>query len=360
VSYAVEVPVRNIKRSRVLNISSLVFGLIVLVAFLYYVGIGSVARILLSVDPVIIVGMVGLQLLSFVFYATAWYLLIRAVGYRMRFLTCQEITLASVFAVYTMPSGVFLEVARCILGSRETGMKLGESTATVILHRILYIIGFLASTAFALIALFGTGMMNRIVLAELAAIPVITIIGLIILLSLSFEPKRVGPLLNRILRFLQPIVRLVQKEAKVEGKADQFLDEYNLGFRRMISSKRQLILSFVASLGDWGCSVTVLWVVLVSMGAQVSFWVVMITIAIGKMIQMTPIAIPGMIGVYEAAITTVLALFAVPVPVAASAAILSRIVTVWLELPITGVAAYHYGFKLLSDHTSNLPKATGA
>ena len=339
---------------------SLAFGLLVLVAFLYYVGIGSVERILLSVNPIIIVGMVSLQLLSFVFYASAWYLLIRAVGYRMRFLTCQEITLASVFAVYTMPSGVFLEAARCILGSKETGMKLGESTATVILHRILYIIGFLASTAFALIALLGTGMMNQMVLVELATIPIITILGLIILLYLSFDPKRLGPLLNRILRFVQPIVRLVQKEAKVEGKADQFLDEYNSGFRKMISSKRQMALSFGASMGDWGCSVTILWLVLVSMGAQVSFWVVMITIAIGKMIQMTPIAIPGMIGVYEAAITTVLALFAVPVPIAASAALLSRIVTVWLELPITGVIAYHYGFKLLSDQTGNISKRFGA
>jgi uncharacterized membrane protein YbhN (UPF0104 family) len=96
-----------------------------------------------------------------------------------------------------------------------------------------------------------------------------------------------------------------------------------------------------------------------SMGAQVSLWVVIITMAFGKMIQMTPIAIPGMIGVYEAAITTVLALFAVPVPIAASAALLSRIVTVWLELPITGIFAYHYGFKMLSSRTSSLPQRFG-
>ena len=145
----------------------------------------------------------------------------------------------------------------------------------------------------------------------------------------------------------------------VEGKADQFLDEYNSGFRKMISSKRQMILSFAASIGDWGCSVTILWIVLMSMGAQVSLWVVIITMAFGKMIQMTPIAIPGMIGVYEAAITTVLALFAVPVPIAASAALLSRIVTVWLELPITGIVAYHYGFRLLSSETSNLSQRFG-
>jgi len=295
----------------------------------------------------VIVLMVALQLLGFGFYTTAWYLLILASGYRMRYLTCLGITLASIFAVYTMPSGVFLEVARCILGSKETGMPLGESTSTVVLHRILYVLGFLVSTALALFALFSEGMTTSFSLLGLASIPIATIAGLAILLYLSFDPKKIAPILNRALRLAQPIIRLIQNEAVVDGKADQFLTEYHRGFRKMISSKRQLLSSFLASLGDWGCSVAILWIVLASLDANASLWVVMITISIGKMIQMTPVAIPGMIGVYETAVTTVLALFAVPVSIGASAALLSRIVTVWLELPITGVAAYHYGFKLL-------------
>ena len=108
-----------------------------------------------------------------------------------------------------------------------------------------------------------------------------------------------------------------------------------------------MILSFLASLGDWSCSVAILWIALFALNVNLSVWVAVITVSIGRMIQMTPIAIPGMIGVYETAITTVLTLFGVPVSIAASAAILSRIVTVWLELPITGIAAYHYGFKLI-------------
>jgi len=115
-----------------------------------------------------------------------------------------------------------------------------------------------------------------------------------------------------------------------------------------------MLLSFLASLGDWACSVAILWTVLFALDSNVSVWVAVVTISIGRMIQMTPIAIPGMIGIYETAVTTVLALFAVPVSIAASAAILSRLVTVWLELPITGFAAYHYGFKLLGKGTMHV------
>ncbi len=337
---------RTTRRETISRLAGFVVGFAVLLGFLLYVGIASVVRILLSVNPIVILLMVGLQLLGFGFYATAWYLLILAAGYRMRFVTCLGISLASIFVVYTMPSGVFLEVARCIFGSRETGMQLGESTSTVVLHRILYVLGFLATTAFALFALLSEGV-TSIGLIELASIPFVTVAGLAVLLYLSFDPKKIAPILNRVLTFARPIIKLIQKEALVEGKADQFLSEYNIGFRKMISSRLHLFLSFLASLGDWICSVAILWIVLVSLDTSASLWAVMITVSIGKMIQMTPVAIPGMIGVYETAITTVLALFAVPVSIGASAAILSRLVTVWLELPITGVAAYHYGFKLL-------------
>jgi uncharacterized membrane protein YbhN (UPF0104 family) len=66
---------------------------------------------------------------------------------------------------------------------------------------------------------------------------------------------------------------------------------------------------------------------------------------------MTPIAVPGMLGIYETAITASLSLFGVPVAIAASAALLSRIVTFWLDLPVTGIAAYHYGYKALGPTT---------
>lgn len=342
---------QDIKRGTVTRISSFIFGIVVLIAFIYYIGISAIERILLSVSPLVIIAMVGLQFLSLTFYGAAWYVLIRSMGYKMPFLTCQGITFASIFAVYTMPSGVFLEAARCVLGSRETGMTLGESTATVLLHRILYIIGFLASGTFAMFGLLTMWRIDLVTLVQLSIIPTTAIVGLIALLYLSLDPKRIRPLLDRMLKFTLPIIRLVRKEAVVEGTADRFLDEYRVSFRKMLSAKRQICLSFAASIGDWICSVIILWLVLVSMGANASLWVAMITMAIGKMIQMTPIAIPGMVGIYEAAVTTVLAVFAIPIPIAASAALLSRIVTVWLELPVTGVAAYHYGFKLLSHES---------
>lgn len=339
--------VQRINKGRLSRLASLAVGIAVLVVFIYFVGLNSLARVLLSVNPVIIVAMVMIQLLGFAFYATAWYLLIRASGSRLPFLTCQGITFASVFASYTMPSGIFLEAVRCILGSKESGMTLGESTATVILHRVLYIVGFLGSTSLAFFVLTIGGGITTSVIFQLAAVPILAVAGLVVSLYLSLNPKIMQPLLDRVLRLVQPVIKVVQKQARVNGRAGQFLNEYHTTFRKMLSSTTYIAASFAASLGDWACSVLILWVVLVAVGSTVSLWVVLVTMAIGKMIQMTPIAVPGMLGIYETAITASLSLFGVPVAVAASAALLSRIVTSWLDLPVTGLAAYHYGYKAL-------------
>ena len=326
-------------------------GVGALAAFIYLVGIQEIERALLQVNPAIMILMTGIQLMGFVFYASAWFPLIRATGHKLRFLTCQGIAFASIFASYTLPSGIFLEAIRVILGSKESGMKLGESTATVILHRILYIVGFLASTALALLALILSGKIISLSAIDLAVLPILAIGGLLVVLYLSLHPKRLQPLLVGGLRLFQPLFKLVQKEAQAEVKADRFLAEYQQGFRRMLSSKKLVTISFLASLGDWGCSVLILWVVLTSLGINVTIWIVVISMGIGKMIQMTPIAVPGMLGIYEAAITTSLSLFGIPVAIGASAALLMRIITFWLDMPVTGLAAYHYGFKLLGERT---------
>ena len=233
-------------------------------------------------------------------------------------------------------------------------MKLGESTATVLLHRILYIVGFLSSTGLAIAVLMIRGGVKSSVLIDMTVLPVFAVTGLLILLYVSLRPKIIGPLLDRGLRLARPVIRLVQKEARTEGKAEQFLKDYHASFRKMLLSRTHLSASFGASLGDWACSVLILWVVLISLGSVASLWVVILTMAIGKMIQMTPIAVPGMLGIYETAVTTSLSLFGIPIAVAASAALLSRIVTAWLDLPITGIAAYHYGYKVLDKQTSSL------
>jgi uncharacterized protein (TIRG00374 family) len=189
---------------------------------------------------------------------------------------------------------------------------------------------------------------------HLAIIPVIAIAVLAIFLYFSSSPNSLRPVLDRLLRLVQPLIKLVQRQANVEAKENQFLEEYRLGFRKMLASKPHVALAFVVSFADWSCGVVVLWVALLGLNVYVPFSAVAITVAIGETIQMIPIDVPGTLGIYEASITATLSLFSIPVAVGASAALLARVVTSLLELPITGAAAYRYGFEVRDNRTAPL------
>jgi uncharacterized membrane protein YbhN (UPF0104 family) len=74
--------------------------------------------------------------------------------------------------------------------------------------------------------------------------------------------------------------------------------------------------------------------------------------AVGEMVQMIPVPIPGMLGVYETSLTATLVTFSVPGPVSASAVILLRLVTSVFDIPATGYAAYRYGYGMLMKKLS--------
>ena len=156
-----------------IRLGRLLFGALVLAALLNYVNIDQVERVILQLNPTVIVVMVAFQVLGAVFYSGAWYILIRALGHKIRFLTCQGITFASIFVNYVTPSGFFLEATRSILGAKASEVKLGESSATVIFHRILYIVAVLTSTAVAILTLFVAGLTTGSAIMQLAIIPVL-------------------------------------------------------------------------------------------------------------------------------------------------------------------------------------------
>ncbi len=72
--------VRKFKKATLTRFASFLFGVLILVALIYYVRADAVERIIAQINPAVIVVMVGLQVLGWVFYAGAWYVLIRTLG----------------------------------------------------------------------------------------------------------------------------------------------------------------------------------------------------------------------------------------------------------------------------------------
>jgi uncharacterized protein (TIRG00374 family) len=264
------------------------------------------------------------------------------------------ITFASVFVSFLTSSGFMLEVMRVILGSKEARMRMGQSASAVILHRVVYVITVLASTVAAMFVLSVRGLMPHVETFHLELVSGGLIAIMIAGVFLSLSPSIIQPLqsvTSRITRQIMTHVQRLQKH-KVSWSVKQFLTDYEKTFRQLLSSRRAMSFSFLVSSGDWSCSVILLWGVLAALGHVASIWIVIITMAVGEIIQMIPIPVPGMIGVYETILAATLITFGIPAPVSATAVILLRLITSIFDIPATGYAAYHYGYRKLQASLS--------
>jgi uncharacterized protein (TIRG00374 family) len=113
-----------------------------------------------------------------------------------------------------------------------------------------------------------------------------------------------------------------------------------------------MLLTLLSTFGDWSCSVILLWGILAALGYLASVWIVVIAMAVGEMVEMLPIPIPGMLGIYETSLTVTLITFSVSGPISASAVILLRLITSVFDIPATGYAAYRYGYGVLMKRLS--------
>jgi len=243
---------------------------------------------------------------------------------------------------------------RVVLGAKEAGMHNGESASTVILHRVVYIITVLLSTVTAMLVLSVKGWLPRAEALQLEVASGVLISIIFVGIFLSLSPRFIRPLQSVMTRIVRPITDHIQRlqEHDVGWSVERFLTDYENTFRRLISNRRGMVVTFLSSGGDWSCSIILLWGILAGLGHASSVWIVVIAMAVGEMVEMIPIPIPGMLGIYETSLTATLIALGVPGAISASATILLRLVTSVFDIPATGYAAYRYGYHVLMKKLS--------
>jgi uncharacterized protein (TIRG00374 family) len=317
-------------------------------------GASGLALVLSRVSPIAIVLLVFVELVGFLMYGTTWYVLIRSSGHRIKFGMCQTITFASVFISFLTSSGFILESMRVVLGAKEAEMHTGESASTVILHRVVYVITVVVSTVLAMLVLSVRGWLPHREAVQLEFDSGVLMIIILVGIYLSLSPRFIQPLQSVAVRIIRPITKHIQRlqEHDPTWTVERFLTDYENTFRRLLSNRRDMLLTSFSSIGDWSCSIILLWGTLAALGHVTSVWIVVIAMAVGEMIEMIPIPIPGMLGVYETSLTAALVTFSVPGPISASAVILVRLVQSVFDIPATGYAAYRYGYGMLMKQFS--------
>jgi len=340
----------NKHKDKLIIAASYAVGIIIIVLLVHFAGFGSVTSIIMKMSVEFFIITLILDLAGLVFYALTWHILLRGLKCEIDFKKSLTISLAGIFMCYVTPSGVLLELLRVILANKEAKVPIGYGAATVVMHRILYTLGFVICAISSYAAI--TGKYTSLGIAG-------SLLLLIVLLSLVFAggifyiSQRADVLEKIIVKIYRKYEDKISKVVKkyepetVLNSLTNMISDFKTAFFELKNKPTYLFAAFMAVLLTWIMNVGIFYIVFHALNFPISIWAVALTIVVGDFIQMTPVMIPGMLGILETVFTTTLLAFGVPIDVAASAVILARIATFWFDIPVTAIAASYYGIKYL-------------
>ncbi|MCS7368777.1 MAG: flippase-like domain-containing protein [archaeon GBS-70-058] len=346
-------PVKGmISRSMLMVIISYCIGLIIVLALISYAGFYNIiGNIINRISYQLFMLILILNLIGLILYASIWYTLIWGSGAKIRFRNAITSTWASIFIVYLSPTGVAMEVLKLILTNRDGNVPIGKGMAALTMQRILYSISFIimAVSSYLIVQyrymIIGE-MIGRIITALLA----ISIGTITTLLMLGEKAEWIEKIIIKVYeRYKTNIDKILSKynSTNIMNSVSSTLNDFKESFMKLKSNKLHLIIAFTLTMINWMTNVAILYLVLLSLGYKVSIWILMVIMVICEFVQMTPIAIPGMLGIIETVIAMALQTFGIPLDIAATASILTRLATFWFDLPVTATAASYYGIKYL-------------
>ena len=295
-------------------------GLIGIILFIYIiskVNLNQVINIFSSANLFFIVISVVMLFFAIILRSLRWEIIIKATGFDISLKDCTLIWLKGYFLGGVTPGRVG-DLFRAKFLTDKIGISLGKSVLTAVIDRlfdILVIFGLSALGILMISQLFGIELFS---LHYLFILLVISGLSLYILISRKPTAKIVSPLFNLFV------------PSKFKETAKINFDEFYKGLDLLKERKQHLFASISVGILSWlvvgiGC-----YLIALSLSLNISYWYLLISIAISSLIALLPISISGL-GTREA---TFIFLFSIINIVPEEAVSFSLLVLAWNLLPI--------------------------
>jgi uncharacterized protein (TIRG00374 family) len=323
----------------------LIVGAVIFVIYLYLADVTQIVATILSLDLRIALTAILIDLTCIGLFVLGWYLLLKNPG--MSFKDCFEIVLVSIFGDLMIPtasiSGEFFRVSLTVKRGR---IQISEATASVLLHRILLALTF---GVVLLASIFNLVVDQTAPVAEIYALGVLAIFDLAFGMAAMYMALR-ADLFERNVEKLAIKIGGFLRRFRPKYDPERLRESVLGGFRTFVQAIKSvkpytLVLSFLVLTARWFLIAMIPYIMFISLGRPVSYWVVLGVTVFVSMVQMIPIGIPGMVGVMEVSMTAFFMGFGIPPALAASATILTRLVIFWFELVISTFAASLQGVR---------------
>ncbi len=314
----------------------LVLAIIVLAA-----GFGEVVAALSLFDPLWLLGLSLLQFLTISLTVFAWYLVIGAAGGKISFSEALRINLTGSFVESVTPaSKLGGQAAKIHLLHRRTGLDYQQLAAVTLVSTLLTLLPFMALAGLCLV----WGAVNRqIALITTGAFLVLGLFTAAVAWACHTQrkPEEVAPRTGRA-STLGVALLLGMRRAFI------FLMQAGQESRRLLSYRQRLVFLALSSI-VWILYPVKVFLVVRMLSLEIGFADVAIATYVAYLVSMLPL-FPGGLGSFEATMALLLSSAGVSFSQGLAVALLARLVTFWLPLVLSVIAASLTAWNVRCDH----------
>jgi uncharacterized protein (TIRG00374 family) len=327
----------------------LVLTSIGLVLFVIYLAYTNPFRVLMEVgrfDPWAFALALAINYAGMFFFAASWYVLLRVLGVGVGLWEAVRAMFASLFVVWLIPIPVGTEIIRAYLIKDQENSGMGKAIASVMVHKAYYNISFglLIALASLMVTIFWKGPMP--VSPGFVTLVILFVVGSSIIYGLFLSPTTLMAVYGRSPAWLRRNLfdRLVDTSRDEEG-FPSVVREIESAVGSLMMKPFQNLLSILMVAFHWSTGSVTAYIVALSLGWRIDFWVIVLVYALIEFIQQLNVFIPGGIGVIDASLTGAFVVLGIPLSMAAAISLLTRLATYWFELVLAAAVSFLYGYQ---------------
>lgn len=329
---------------------TVLFPLVGIVAFFLYiylfqVDIIGILNTLKAIDFLPYALAAVLSILEIFFFSISWRVLANFLYIKLSVMRSYLFVWYGIFVDTIVPAeSVSGELLRVYLITKEQGnQKCGPAMASLVTHRLLGMAMNVAVLILGIVLLVtgGETQLSSLVFNSILLVAIAISGTLVALIVLSFKENWTIKLIEWAIRITKFISRGRWSLNQLKENAHQISQGFHNSMKEFKNKPKALLISLFYLVITWAFSLGIQYLVFVSLRVPVSWSMITITAAIVLAVKSIPAGIPFEIGIPEATMTTLYMAFSVAPEIAATATILSRLLTLWLRFFI-GFAAQQW------------------
>ncbi len=310
--------------------------------YLFQVDLLGIIQTAQTANPLLFGAAVICGLIEVLFYTISWRTLTSHLNIKMTLKKAYLYVWYGLYVDIVIPAeSISGEITRAYLLTRDQCGSFGKVVASLFTHRLLGMAMNVIILILGIVLLSVEGQVSELVFNLIIFIAAAITALTAALAILSFKKMWLLKIISWATNFAHRISRGKWKLAKLKDQAVEITTHFHDAMTEYKQNKKPLAVSLLYLGVTWFFSLCVPYLVFLSLGQPASWSVILITAAITLAVKSIPVGIPFEVGIPEATMTTLYYSMGIPAEVAATATILTRIITLWFRFFI-GFTAQQY------------------